>query len=268
MSKVCVILTCYNRGRLTENCITAIADHNPENQYTFVVVDDHSSDDTVERLHALKQRIPIELLQGDGNLYYSGGMRMGIAYAKEHVAAEYYVLVNDDVAFADGAIDRMVQECAGEVLVGAVQNRDGQLSYGGIRYLKGIKYQIIGPEDPGEVDTFNANCVLLAEEIFRSSGNIDDAYIHTLGDFDYGLQIHRLGYRIRVAPFYVGVCNDNEVTGGWRDPSLRRIARFKAKETVKGAPFYPWFHYLKKNFGLWPAVVHSITPYLRIIVGK
>ena len=42
----------------------------------------------------------------------------------------------------------------------------------------------------------------------------------------------------------------------------------RLKESVKGAPFKQWFYFLKKNFGIFTAVIHAFTPYIRIILKK
>ena len=97
---------------------------------------------------------------------------------------------------------------------------------------------------------------------------IDPFYKHSIGDFDYGLQISRLGYEIHVFPSYVGQCNDNALTKTWQDRTLPRRERVRLKESRKGLPRDDWFHYLRKNFGLATAIVRSITPYIKILIGK
>ncbi len=275
MSKrICVILTCHNRAEMTERCICRIVQTNPANQYQFVVTDDLSTDDTVERLERLQEQdIRITVLHEKGEAYYCGGMRRGIFWAKGYATSDYFLLVNDDVTFYDATIDQMVAGLEAQsqidVLVGATCNTEGDLSYGGIRYDKrGIHYQMISPKDQDPVDTFNANCVLLRREVFLSAENIDSKYIHTLGDFDYGLAIKRSGKEIRMFESYVGECNDNATDGGWQDRKLSTIKRLKAKETVKGAPFAQWFYFLYKNFGLWQALLHGFTPYVRILLHQ
>ena len=93
-------------------------------------------------------------------------------------------------------------------------------------------------------------------------------YKHSMGDFDLGFRISRGGNDIYVMPEYVGVCNDNPIEGSWQDRSLGIVKRIKLKESFKGLPFKDWFHYLNRNFGFATACVRSITPYIKIFVGK
>lgn len=267
-----VILTCYNRKEKTCKCIQSLIQGNPEVRFTFIVVDDESSDGTGEAVKNLaKDDCPVYVIKGNGGLYWAGGMRKGIEYAKAKINSEYYMLINDDVYFCDHAIERMLEEIQkGQVLVGPMCDDKGNAVYGGIRYKGyGMKYSIIGPgEKERGCDTFNANCVLMPKNIFLQAPNIDSAYIHSLGDFDYGLCLKKMGFKICVFHSFVGICPDNPIEGTWQDISLSRRERIKRKEEPKGAPCKPWFHYLKKNFGVRIAIIYSLTPYIRIILGR
>lgn len=117
-------------------------------------------------------------------------------------------------------------------------------------------------------DTFNANCVLIPWNIFLMLDNIDPAYTHSMGDFDYGFMARRAGYTIRVAHQFVGICDDNPTRGSWRDCTLSRGERLRRKESPKGLPFKEYFHYLRKNYGVFTAVIYSTIPYIRILIGK
>lgn len=262
-----IILTCYNRRNKTLACIRSLLKGNPTLQLHFVVVDDNSTDSTAE---CLQQEFGdnVTILKGNGELFYSGGMRKGIEYVKRSAGnLDFVMLVNDDVEFYPHIIEKMLRQVQrGRVLVGATQDSGGNMSYGGIKYGQGIKYHMTGLGEYG--DTFNANCVLIPADVFLATENIDPIYSHSLGDFDYGLSISRAGYKIRTYEEYVGRCEDNPIEGTWRDNRLPRARRIQLKEQKKGVPLKEWFYFLRKNFGLPYAVFYSLTPYVRILVGK
>lgn len=265
--KILAIFTCFNRRELTKRGIETLAE-NKNVQFDFVVVDDASTDGTVEMLKAEPYRITV--VEGNGSLFWNGGMHIAIEYVKEHYPDyEYYMLMNDDTKFFAGIFDEMLPRLRKDtVTVGAICGDHGELSYGGIKYTKGIKYDKLGPESSEiHCSTFNANCALIPHDIFMQVG-IDPFYKHSIGDFDYGLQISRLGYDIRIYPKYVGQCNDNSLLKTWQDPALPRRERLRLKESRKGLPFADWFHFLHKNFGLWVAVMRSLTPYVKILIGR
>ena len=272
-TSVTVILTCFNRKDKTVKCLESLSNNNPRLDLGFIVVDDHSMDGTVQALLDLKKtgnNIEISIIQGDGNLYWAGGMRKGMLAAKSREKSDYYLLVNDDVLFYDFCIEKMIDHCAGKVLVGPTCDQKGNLTYSGIRYTgKGISYEKVTMEDTNRsCDTFNANCVLIPGDIFMNNPIIDEHYIHSLGDFDYGLTLKKEGILLQVHDEYVGICESNSSAGTWEDSSLSRMERIRKKEQVKGAPGKQWYYFLKKNFGFYYAWKYSITPYLRILLGK
>ena len=97
---------------------------------------------------------------------------------------------------------------------------------------------------------------------------MDEHYIHSLGDFDYGLSLKENGAKIYSSDHYVGTCNRNSIKGTWLDKSLPLKKRIALKETIKGAPAKQWFYFLKKNFGIGKAMVFTVTPYINLILGR
>lgn len=278
MEKVVIILTCFNRKEKTIKCLDSIMSNNKNLDITFVVVDDASTDGTSE---AIKEKFAnADVVAGSGSLFWNGGMHVGMEHAlKNYTDANLYVLINDDVEFDANIFDEMAQkikentgkDAKAQVLVGATRSDEGTLSYGGIKYAggKSIKLRFVGPDEEDTVcDTFNANCVFLTREVFLKAKSTDPAYSHSMGDFDYGFTIKRLGYKIKVFNKFVGSCNDNPTDNTWQDRKLSRIKRIKLKEGRKGLPFKDWFRYLRKNFGLDVAIVRSFTPYIKILLGR
>lgn len=274
MFEIVAVLTCRNRKDKTENCIRSLITGNPDCHFTFVIVDDGSTDGTVERMSVINKELDIHLIEADGTLYYSGGMRKGMLYVLHNMTGkyDYLFMLNDDVSFFEKSIEKMIAqsiEVDHAIIAGATCEENGELSYSAIQYTKGIKYRKIPiSEWYIEADTFNANAVLIPFTAFEKVGAMDEHYRHSLGDFDYGLTLKRNGYRIHVSKEYVGICKSNSSEGTWTDPALTRMERIKRKESVKGAPAKQWFYFLRKNFGIIMAVKSSCTPYVRIFLGK
>ncbi|MCR5411378.1 MAG: glycosyltransferase family 2 protein [Lachnospiraceae bacterium] len=280
--RVLVLFTCYNRREKSEKAVRGLLEGNPGVAFSFIAVDAGSDDGTGASL----REIPgVEVIRGDASMYYSIGMRVAMERAKELAAGgalkdssgedangqsyDCCMLMNDDVEFFPDIVERMAASGAGKrVIVGPTCGDKGELTYGGIKYDRGIHYHIVGPDDENpEADTFNANCVLMPMSIFLEADIMDGHYVHTLGDFDYGLMLKRRGCDIRVFDSFIGRCNDNPKAGTWQDRSLSRRERIRKKESIKGAPYGQWFYYLKKNFGIFAAVRSSLTPYIRILLG-
>lgn len=265
--KILGLATCYNRKEKTLYALQRLVDGNKAIEFHFIIADDNSSDGTKK---ALEQLDNVQILSGNGSLFYSGGMRLAIGEAlKANEEYDYCMLFNDDVAFFDGAIEILSHKSNQCIWVGPTCDEQGKLSYGGV-----IKKSLIRPKteivmasskDGLKCHTFNANCVLIPWIIFRRIGNMDVAYSHSLGDFDYGFHASKIGVEIRVSDTYVGKCCDNPASGSWRDKTLPRKKRLKLKESPKGLPRREWFHYLRKNYSICTALVWSLIPYVKIL---
>lgn len=270
MKKVLGLMTCYNRKEKTVRALNNLIQGNPEIDFSFIIADDGSTDGTFE---ALKQLPEVKILRGSGSLFYSGGMRLAIREAKKaENQYDYCLLFNDDVDFVPSAIEKLCKKDNSCIWVGPTSDEKGNLSYGGI--VKTSKWRpkteiVMAESAEGKVcDTFNANCVLIPWKIFAKLDNIDEAYTHSMGDFDYGFSAKKKGFTIKVSDTFVGECPDNPVAVSWRNTELPRNERFRRKESPKGLPGREWFHYLNKNYNLLTAVVYSIIPYLRILLKK
>lgn len=272
--KILVIFTCFNRKEKTKKCIETINTGNPECDFTFAVADDGSTDGTYEMLQNMQSDYSIHVLRGKGDWFYSGGMNAGMDYALQNLPHDfdYLLMMNDDVEFFEKSIQSMIAQSHVQnqaIIVGAMCNDGGTLSYGAVKYISGYKYRKMElSEWKISADTFNANCVLIPYKAFEQVGAMDSYYRHSLGDFDYGLSLKRAGYLLYQSKEFVGKCNNNSNKGTWADTSLNRIERIRKKENVKGAPMKQWFYFLKKNFGFLVAIKGIVSPYLRILLGK
>lgn len=272
--KILAIFTCYNRKEKTKKCIETITKKNSGCEFTFVIADDGSTDGTYEMLHTLMDNADISILRGNGGWFYSKGMNAGMNYALQSLPHDfdYMLMINDDVEFYENCIQKMIQQSQEQnnaVVVGAMRDDKGRLSYGAVKYVSGYKYRKLNINEWRiSADTFNANCVLVPYEAFEKIGAIDSFYVHSLGDFDYGLSLKKAGYQIYQSNSFMGTCNNNSNKGTWTDTTLNRTERIKRKESIKGAPTKQWFYFLKKNFGIFNAIKGTVTPFVRIMIGK
>lgn len=269
-TKILGIFTCFNRKEKTMNCLTSLIKENPNIEFSFIAVDDNSTDGTREVLEKFKN---LQVVLGSGQCYYSGGMRIGIEIGKKYsYKYDWILLFNDDVSFFPHSIERLIAYSSDRknILVGATCDEQGRLTYGGMVKQSKVrpKFQIVMSQGSKKYcDTFNANCILLPSKIFKVLPNIDDHYTHSMGDFDYGLEAKKRGISIAVSNFFVGICCYNPLTGTWKDASLSRKERLVKKESPKGLPWREWFYFVKKHYGIWSACYSSLSPFLRILLG-
>ena len=97
MKTIAVVMACYNRKDLTIKCLEHLHAQSVllEKQASIngFLMDDGSTDGTTE---AVRERFPsVEVLQGDGSLFWNGGMHAAFAEALKG-DYDYYLWLNDD----------------------------------------------------------------------------------------------------------------------------------------------------------------------------
>jgi len=189
--KVAIVMAAFNRRDTTLDCLRSIERQEHDgSEFTVYVVDDASHDGTGE---AISRSFPqVRLIGGDGQLYWNGGMRVGLdaAYRDDH---DYYWWLNDDVKLDPDAFTRLLdtaraQEHSGKpaIVVGSLRDPDdGSLSYGGVSRLNRLRrmdFTLIEPKaEPVPAETMNGNCVLVAASVAYNVGNLTSAYRQKMG---------------------------------------------------------------------------------------
>jgi GT2 family glycosyltransferase len=271
---IAILMTCHNRRETTLSCLAAL--YQQKNNFDVYLVDDGSTDGTTD---AVTQQYPqVQTIQGDGNLFWGGGMRLAFAEAMKN-NYDYYLWLNDDTILESQTLSKLlkihnelVQENkANSIVVGSTQDLiSGKPTYGGAIKSKrwySNKFEFLEPNQKlQECDTMYGNCVLIPHSVAAKVGNIDPAFIHSLGDLDYGLRARKLGCSIWVTPGYVGTCSQNSVAGSWVDLDLSVIERLKKVLQVKNFPIVPWTKFAQRHSGFW-WFIYWFLPYIRAVIG-
>lgn len=273
-AQVAVLLTCYNRRVSTlESLRHVFTQELPQGASISVfLVDDGSGDGTST---AVTDEFPqIKLLQGNGKLYWSGGMRLAFGEALKR-DFDFYLWLNDDTLLDGCAMARLLStyhalaakgnDCV--IVVGSTYDpQTGALTYGGVRNTSRIhpfKFQLIEPAAEARLcTTMNGNVVLIPRTVAQKMGNISQAFTHGMGDFDYGLRARRVGCSIWIAPGYAGSCRRNGAASAFSDTSLPFHAWWRGILGAKGLPPGDYWRLMQAHGGpLWP--VFWAMPYLR-----
>ncbi len=123
-----IIILNYNVKDLLINCLDSIfKNKNKEDKWQIIVVDNASSDGSVEELKKYKE--DIEVLESKENLGFSKGNNLGVKKAK----AESILFLNPDTIVVSDAIQKSYQYLLGNPDIGALTCRvelpDGRLDY-------------------------------------------------------------------------------------------------------------------------------------------
>ncbi len=275
MSKLAIIITSYNRKEKTLVCLERLFQNTLPEGYSLDVylVDDGSIDGTEQAIHELYPSVNV--IKGDGNLYWNGGMRVAFNVALKK-GFDYYLWLNDDTLLYPTAIDSLIktnhqltqQEDKPVVVVGATQDEiSGKITYGGVirpSKWKPTNFKLVSTKTvPVKCETMNGNCVLIPNEIAQIVGNLESKLVHAMGDLDYGLRVGYAGYSVWVMPAYAGACSHNPVTGSFIDSRISIIERFKKILQPKALPITSWRVFTQRHAGVfWP--IFCVWPYVKV----
>ncbi len=285
---IAAILTCHNRKKKTLTCLADLMNQDEISKVDLHVylVDDGSTDGTSD---AVKQKFPqVNILQGDGTLYWNGGMRFAFSIAKKS-DYDYYLWLNDDTYLYSNALKSLLETSrsinrkkGGEVIVtGTINDIDtGKVNYGGRNKkskLQPLKFiQVESNNEPQPCDTFNGNVVLIPRIITQKIGNISPEYSKQHGgDFDYGLRAKYARFESWVAPGVIGTCSSKSIDGTIFDTSLSLKERIKKMNTPYGVPpAKEWMIFTKRHAGfLWPyywfrTIIRVMFPWTYLLFRK
>ena len=274
MISAAFIMTCHNRRDLTLRCLRAL--NKIENCDDFskkiYLVDDGSIDGTAD---AVREEYPeVSLIEGDGTLYWCGGMRRAWQEALI-VGFDVYVWLNDDVELFDNAIsdmlityEQMRQQWGDKVIVSGsmLDPVTKKRSYGGALWQPRKEVAIEPGNNPKEVQIFAGNLVLVPQAVVDEIGILERRFTHGLSDYDYGLRARARGVKLFIAAKYQGYCVAN-IGVKWVDPSLSLAKRWALLHSPKGPPpreymFYAWRHKRK----LVPMIIAKM--YARVLLPR
>ena len=208
--KIAAVIPTFNRAVDVIECLTALSVQQSISVQA-IVVNDGSSDGTTEKI--LAQYPQTIVIEGDGNLWWSGCTNVGVQRALDD-GFDYVLLLNDDNAMEPGAVMHLLAyaESHPSTLVGSLVLIKGTnlVAYAGctVRWLKGgpgLKdYRQPYTNQYSHVisaDYLGGQGVLINTDVFRKIGLFDAVkFPQYYGDADFYLRARRAGYEVVVEP--------------------------------------------------------------------
>jgi len=262
--KIAVLLTTYNRKQKTLACLQSLQDQKlPAGvKLEVFLTDDASADGTAEEV---KKAYPdTHVFHGTGSLFWAGGMRFTWQQAIKH-RPDYYLLLNDDTVLDENAISILLSSSSDQlhenipaICIGSTcDNNSGQISYGG------WKLQAKGRWKSSRIHSFtsyldcdfgNANIMLVPHAVVEEIGILASHFTHSLADYDYTLKAKRAGFRVQVAPGFLGSCIDDHGRN-WKSYNTTLKERISYLKSPKGLAYKEYLYFIKDHFPMsYPSV--------------
>lgn len=267
--KIAVLMTCHNRVEKTLLCLQSLFKASLPKNYKLEVflVDDGSTDSTSK---IVQENFPkINIIQGDGNLFWNQGMRLAWKTAVKTKEFDFYLWLNDDVELDEIALKELV-DCHYDVLseyrqesivTGACKNSktENKFSYGGRTEFENV----IPNGKLQQCKYINGNVVLIPKKIYKILGNLSSDYTHAMGDFDYGLRSIEAGFNNYTTTQYVAICPTN-FKPQWSNPNVSLKKRLKLFQSPRGLNYKEYIIFRKKFWGnRW--IIFAVKAYVKVL---
>ena len=204
--KASIIVLTYNGKEYTQECLESIFSHT-HLPFELIVVDNASTDGTVEYLKSLSKSHPVKVIYNDTNLGYAGGNNRGVLVAE----GDYLVFLNNDVIVTGGWLQRIARHFEQSPQIGAV----GPLT----NAARGIQRIATKPyKDLDQMHLFASDlaahfqgkycyydrlvgfCLAIRREVIKKVGLFDEQFgLGNFEDDDLCLRIKKGGYKLVIA---------------------------------------------------------------------
>jgi GT2 family glycosyltransferase len=208
MPRLSIVIVSYNARADLERCLETLVRDKPAVDHEIIVVDNASSDDTVE---AVRTRwTGVRLIEAGGNLGFAAANNVGIRQS----FGELVLLLNGDTLVPRGAIDTLVAVLDSRPDVAVVGPRlvdargRAELSFGRmISPINEVRQQLRARGNverltrrEREVDWVSGACLLVRRADAEAVGLMDERFFMYTEDVDFCAAIRARGRQILFTP--------------------------------------------------------------------
>lgn len=230
---VAIVVPVFNKKDSLLRFMDSIARQDYKN-HVLVVVDDASTDGTVKAIKARRDKTVV--LEGNGNLWWSGGTNLGAKYALKN-KADYVLTINHDVILDKNYISSLVdfahkhpQALIGSMVVNRQKKTEVWFFGAGYNKRTGLNEHVTGHvkdfTEPAQSTWLTGMGVLIPVGVFKKIGFYDDKnYPLYFGDADFSERARRAGFELWINPKsrVYGDIHDNWIGKNVRRPKVRFI---------------------------------------------
>lgn len=223
-----VVIPTFNGAHLLSTCLEALLANPPERcAWRVIVVDDASSDGTVERFSSFDDRVTVVARERNGG--FAEACNEGARAAGD---VDHLVFLNNDTIPIPGWLDALVDDAAAYPAAAAIGSKllypDGTVQHAGIaighdrwphHLYTGFPGEHPAVDRPKRVAAATAACLLVRQAAFEQLDGFDTAFHNGYEDVDFCLRLGEQGREVRFCPR--SVLYHLESVTRWADESMR-----------------------------------------------
>lgn len=223
--KLSIIIVNYNTYNLTKQTIDSIIGEHHDFNYEIILVDNASSDGSINKLQDEFRNIVItqklRIIMNKDNLGFAKANNIGIKFA----SGKYILLLNSDTVLKENCLEKCIGKIEKDRNIGALGCKvilaNGELDHACKRGFPSPKASLyyflklykrnelkygqynalhLGEDDIGEVDCLTGAFMLMPKLIFDKVGGLDEDFFMYGEDIDLCYKIKELGYKILYYP--------------------------------------------------------------------
>ncbi len=202
-----IIVLTHDNLAFSRMCLTSVLENTEYPNVELIVVDNASSDGTVEELQSIAGRFPnIKVILNEHNAGFGPGNNQGLVAA----TGEILVLLNNDTVVPRGWLTRLVRHLddAAIGLIGPATNRSCNEAQIDIPYQTYGEFQAVarsqGERHEGERFLIRMPmmfCVAFRRDTYERLGPLDERYeVGMFEDEDYALRAKAVGLQVAWTP--------------------------------------------------------------------
>jgi len=240
--KLSILVPVYNNLSYTKNCLHNLNEFCVKNSAfhkevttSIIVIDDGSTDGTKEWIQEYSPTV--HLIQGNGNLWWSGAINKGIEYDLKELQSDYILFWNNDIEVKSDYFPNLLsvlKENDSNTIIGSkiyCKDTSTVWSMGGLVNLNKGNTSMIGSmmEDSDDlnkiqnVDWLTGMGSVYPASVFNTIGLINDKdFPQYFGDLDISYRAKLSGYSVKVFP-KLQIWNDIVNTGIKHNGSFKQL---------------------------------------------
>ena len=240
---VSIIIPAYNQFAYTFNCLESLSVNlGSDLAYEIIIVNDASSDETLEQLATLVKGIKV--LTNTENSGFIRSCNYGASQAK----GQYLYFLNNDTRIMENCLESLVKLIINNPQVGAVGSKlifanSKQQEAGGIIWnsADGWNYgRLDSPDEPEynyvrPVDYCSGASLLVPTDLFKQLGGFCQDFIPAYyEDTDLCFALRELGYQVLYQPqsnviHYEGITSGTDLSSGIKQYQVINQTKFREK---------------------------------------